>query len=105
MPSQKRWARSSTGLRGSVTNAGLQVGAGSCRRLAMGSRPRSGALAYRRRPSAAEEVHLLAATLDHGVEAEQRLEIVEVRLVRGEERAQVVPLDDVPAVLLDRAAQ
>src|SRR5262245_38297660 len=105
MPSQNGWSRSSTGLRGSVTNRGLPFWDGRWHGRGSTLGRGSGRLAYRSRRSAAEEVHLLAATLDHGVEAEQRLEVVEVRLVRLEERAEVVPLHDVPALLLDRAPQ
>src|SRR5262245_4073089 len=65
----------------------------------------AGGLAYPADGSAAEEGHLLPATLDHRVQPQERLELVEVRPLGREERAQVVPLHDVPALLADRLAQ
>ena len=50
---------------------------------------------------AAEEVELLAGSLDHRVEPEIRLEAVERRRFAAEERPQVVPLEDVPVVALE----
>ena len=57
-------------------------------------------------PSVAEERHLLAAALDHGVEPEVRLEVVQIGpLPGGQPGPEMVPLDDVPALLNDGVPQ
>src|SRR5215212_3666660 len=56
-------------------------------------------------PLRAEQVHLLAAALDDRVQAEIRLEVVERGIVTAEECLEVVPLQDVPVVLLERVAE
>ena len=53
----------------------------------------------------AEEGHLLTGALDEWVQAQQRLQRVEVRSLIGQKRAQVVRFQEVPAALVQRLAE
>src|SRR5690349_10946552 len=52
-----------------------------------------------------EQAQLLSAPLDERVEAEVRLQRVEADLVAAQERSQVVPLQNVPVVAIERVTE
>src|SRR5215813_12237421 len=113
MASQKRSASCSTGdeARSGWVTVGLLVGGrarcGRRRGVVVGGE--GNALAARppraTARSVAEQAELLPAPLDERIQAQIRLERVEIERVAGEEGAQVVPFDHVPVAALERVAQ
>src|SRR5215207_9645687 len=112
MPSQKRSESSFTAVEAeldSVTGF-LRWSAGGVFRSGYrgprdGAWPAGPSAPPARRASALEQRHLLARALDDRIEPEQRLEVGQIGLLRGEERAEVVPLQHVPVVAGNRLAQ